>query len=226
SGTSRGSTGWGCRSNRRLRTSGNDHCTTRAAAPGSHPLIVLHGFTGHLVSESFLESELTDGSAEPQRAALARARADIVRWRRACEWLGPASTVHTLWETAAVPLMTALGFELATAVEHNDSVLAGTMRAGTLPVVLLVAPWDARLHALWRMAVTQALKRSAVWSVLFNGTHLRIVDAGRPYARRFVDFDIDLTLDHDHAFEAFWLLLHVSAFSGEPGEQSRLQTLV
>ncbi|PWT85569.1 MAG: hypothetical protein C5B57_02665, partial [Blastocatellia bacterium] len=189
-------------------------------------MIALPGFSGHLISQSFLETALTEGWDEPRRTAMARGREAIVRWRRSGEWLGPASTVQTLWHTAAVPLVNALGFERPTAVEHIDSVLAGTIRAGAHPVVLLVAPWDARLHALWRVAVTQAMRRSAVWSLLFNGTHLRIVDAGRLYARRFVDFDIDLALGYDRAFQAFWTLLHVSAFSGETGAQSRLQTLV
>ena len=39
--------------------------------------------------------------------------------------------------------------------------------------------------------------RSARWCVLFNGTHLRLVDAARPHSRRFVQFDLDTVADDE-----------------------------
>jgi len=77
-------------------------------------------------------------------------------------------------------------------------------RSDSHNVALLVAAWGERLDPLWRVAVRQAMRRFASWAVLFNGTHLRIVDATRPYARRYLEFDLDLAADDERAFAAFW----------------------
>ena len=53
------------------------------------------------------------------------------------------------------------------------------------------------------IAVRQARLRSARWCALFNGTHLRLVDAALPYSRRFVQFDLDTVADDEGAFAAF-----------------------
>src|SRR5438876_4677313 len=74
-------------------------------------------------------------------------------------------------------------------------------------VALLVAPWGERLDPLWRVAVTQAIRRFAAWGILFNGTHLRIVDPARPYARRYLEFDLELAADDERAFAAFWSVM-------------------
>ena len=141
------------------------------------------------------------------------------RWRRSCDWL-PGDQRHTLFETAAVPLVEILAFERPAAIERLDTILIATIRAGGQPVLLMVAPWGDRLDPLWRVAVTQAMRRSAAWTLLFNGTHLRIVDAGRLYARRF-DFDVDLAIDDERTCEAFWWLLHAAAFSAAAGTIAR-----
>ena len=77
-------------------------------------------------------------------------------------------------------------------------------RSDSHNIALLVAAWGERLDPLWRVAVTQAMRRFASWAVLFNGTHLRIVDATRPYARRYLEFDLDLAADDERTFAAFW----------------------
>ena len=74
-------------------------------------------------------------------------------------------------------------------------------------VALLVAAWGERLDPLWRVAVTQAMRRFASWAILFNGTHLRIVDPARPYARRYLEFDLDIAADDERAFAAFWSVM-------------------
>jgi hypothetical protein len=188
---------------------------------------MLPGYAGHLVSEGFLEEKLANSSTELHKTEPHLVRTHVARWRRSCQWLGPASALDTIWEAGAVPLLRALGFEHLSTVEHGEAVILGTARAGSRPVALLVAPWAARLQPLWRLAVSHAIRRSAAWSLLFNGTHLRIVDAGRPYARRFVEFDIDLMLDDERVFGAFWLLAHVSAFEENVScRQGRLQSIV
>ena len=156
------------------------------------------------------------------RADAVFARARAARWRRSCEGLGPASSVQTLLETGASPLVRILGFDPPTALEQLGPVIVGTLGAGTRPIVLLVSPWGTGLDGIWRLAVAQAVRRRAAWSLVFNGTHLRVVDADRLYARRFLQVDLDLVLDDERAFAAFWTLTHVSAFATVGSGRSRL----
>ena len=90
--------------------------------------------------------------------------------------------------------------------------VVATIRADREPLVLLVAAWDERLDPFWRTAVTEAIRRSAAWSILFNGTRLRVVEVERLYTRRFVEFEIDQALDEERTFAALWALLHATAF--------------
>jgi hypothetical protein len=163
---------------------------------------MLAGFGGHLLSESFLETHLaTAGSADD------RTRQRLAEQRRQCESLGPASSLRTLLDMAAAPLVELAGFEPPRDVEALDSVLVATIRCSTQHVLLLVAPWGERLEPFWRLAVTSALRRGASWCAMFNGASLRIVDPARPYSRRFLEFDLDLAADDERAFRAFWFVM-------------------
>src|SRR3989442_7419374 len=99
---------------------------------------MLPGFSGHLVSESFLEQELTSTRVEPATDDARFARQRLTRWHRSFGWLGPASTVRALLESAAAPLVDVLGFAGPTAIEFIDPVLIATLRSGSDPVLLLV----------------------------------------------------------------------------------------
>ena len=173
---------------------------------------MLPGFAGRLVSEYFLETELSGPASESAGSAVDLARARLRAWRRGCDWLGPASTVQAVFEAAAVPLVDTLGFDAPAQVERAHRCVVATIRADREPLVLLVAAWDERLDPFWRTAVTEAIRRSAAWSILFNGTRLRVVEVERLYTRRFVEFEIDQALDEDRTFAALWALLHATAF--------------
>jgi Eco57I restriction-modification methylase len=199
---------------------------------------MLPGLSGHLVSEFFLERELSAAGSvlpavhndprDPRKPGdTGAARRRLARWRGSCDWLGPATSVHALFEAAAAPLVEILAFEPPAAIERLDTNLIATIRAGGHPVLLMVASWGERLDPLWRAAVTQAMRRSASWALLFNGTHLRIVDAGRLYARRFLEFDVDLAIDDERTCAAFWSLMHAPAFATAPGsDRTPLRAIV
>ena len=126
-----------------------------------------------------------------------------------------------------MPLVDALGFDAPSRVERAHGCVVATIQADREPIVLLVSAWDERLDPLWRTAVTESIRRAAAWSILFNGTHLRVVDAGRLYARRFVEFELDLALDDERTFAALWSLLHATAFhAGSNGDRTRIRSLV
>ncbi len=182
---------------------------------------MLPGVGGHLVSEFFLESRLAAGEdGDEGRAAAERARRRLMLSRQRCHSIGPASSVRTLVEVAAAPLVEALGFEPPTDVAADPSVATASLRGASHNVALLVAPWGERLDPLWRVAVTHAIRRSASWCLMFNGTHLRLVDAARLYARRYIEFDVDLAIDDDRSFAAFWFVLRADRFERQ-GDRAR-----
>src|SRR5712692_4338295 len=183
---------------------------------------MLPGLDGHLVSCVFIEGQLPPIDS----ADVERARRDLIAWRTRCAMLGPASTPRGLLQTAAAPFFAALGFEAPGQVEAADSVLAATLRSGGHNVALLVTPWGEALDPLWRLAVTQAARRSAAWCVLFDGLHLRIVDAGRLYARRYLAFDLDLAIDDRRSFAALWRTAGSSSLTSDPADARSLHALV
>ena len=184
---------------------------------------MLPGCDGHLVSAAFLERQ----SAElAQTAWLDQRRRRLAAWSSVTRLLGPASTPGALLQTAAAPLVELLGFHTPERVERLDSVVAATLVSAATPVAIIVSSWAEPLDPLWRLAVTQALQRGAVWCVLFDGLRLRLIDASRLYARRYVEFDLDLVLDHPNAFAAFWRVFSATSLTADPGDSSSLHALV
>ena len=156
---------------------------------------MLPGFSGHLVSESFLERYLAARSAHAVDAA--RTRRALADWRRRSTALGPASGLRSLLELGAEPLVVALGLTGPSAVEPCGDVLTATVASCARPLALVVATWGARLDPLWRTAVVAARQRGAAWSVLFNGAAVRLVSAERLLSRRYAEFDLDLAADDE-----------------------------
>jgi hypothetical protein len=189
---------------------------------------MLPGFAGHLISEAFLEGHLNDGpSANPGEAvAAARARRQLAGWQHARALMGPASSLRTILAVGAEPLAAVLGFDGVADVAMLDAAMAATLHGSTGIVTLLVAPWGGRLDPLWRTAVSESMRRASAWCVLFNGTHLRIVDATRLFARRYTEFDLDQALDDGRVFEALWTLAHARTLSGDARGPRSLRALV
>src|SRR6187431_1359577 len=150
---------------------------------------MLPGADGHLVSTAFLERQSAELAQSPW---LDERRRRLAEWRGVTRMLGPASTPAAMLQTSAVPLVELLGFDTPERVERLNSVVAGTLASAATPVAIIVTSWAEPLDPLWRVAVTQALQRCAVWCVLFDGLRLRLVDASRLYARRYIEFDLDL----------------------------------
>src|SRR5579862_5320166 len=158
---------------------------------------MLPGFSGHLISESFLEDRLSNRHDDGVEAA-----SRLRTWRARCAHLGPASSVRAVHETAAVPLVHNLGFVTIGSPVPLKRGLAVSMRAENEPVVLITSDWGEPLGPLWRTAIEHAARQHAAWCVLFNGTNIRIVDSRRLYTRRHADVDIDLALEQERTAEA------------------------
>jgi hypothetical protein len=173
---------------------------------------MIAGFSGHLVSESFLENHLMD----PSRAAAPIPTGHLGTWQRGARGLGPASSLRALIDVGADPLVRMLGFTGIERCETQDSVAAATIVGASRPIVLLVAGWGRPLDPLWRAAVVHAKRRHAEWCILFNGTEIRLVDARRVHSRRYAQLDLDLIADHDRTAAALWALFSATAVASTP----------
>src|ERR671937_2941525 len=111
---------------------------------------MLTGVDGPLVSEAFLESTIIPAGPK-DAAAFNRACRELARCRRQWQTLGPASTVRAMFETGAVPLVAALGFDKPAEITPTDSGawLAATVQARGVPVAVIVTRWGERLDPLW-----------------------------------------------------------------------------
>ncbi|HEX3644424.1 MAG TPA: N-6 DNA methylase [Vicinamibacterales bacterium] len=176
---------------------------------------------GQLLSSAFIEQTLCTvvSSAESQ------ARRSLNRWRAGCATLGPASTPRTILQTAG-PLFAALGFEPPEGIEPIAPGIAASLRSGDRSVALLAAPWGDPRDPMWRLAVTHAARRSASWCLIFDGLHLRIVDAERLYARRFLEIDLDLAIDSSRGFSLLVRLFGAAALTGERHDPGSLHALI
>jgi hypothetical protein len=182
---------------------------------------MLHGFSGHLVAESFLAGQpAIDDTADACRRRLDTSRA---------AWLGrigPASAPRAILEAALVPLVGALGYGPPARVERAGDALVAVVAAGGCTVTVLAVPWGDRLDGYWRSAVAEAHRHATLWCLLFNGVTLRIVDARRLYSRRVADFDVALALDRADGFSALWRLAGPHALCTEPADPRSLHALV
>jgi hypothetical protein len=96
---------------------------------------MLPGFSGHLVSEFFLERYLSQQPPATDRTV--SCRRELVEWRRRCDALGPASGLRAVFEIGAEGFVRALGLTTPTEIEaHNDAPVAtlrGTRTVAPVP---------------------------------------------------------------------------------------------
>src|SRR5262249_7858123 len=64
------------------------------------------------------------------------------------------------------------------------------------------------------------------WCLCFNGRQLRVIDVDRPYARRFLEFDLRLAMEDARAFQLLWALLRPQAFAKSPQSVALLDQIV
>ena len=182
---------------------------------------MIAGLSGSLVSRQFaehgLEAAFGGRLGEGDRD---RGRRELRAWGRArASLLGPASSLRTLLDRGAAPLMAILGYEIGgleggvgDGSAHVPLAAPGGASAG-----LLVCPWGVDPDRLWRDAVREGIRLDARWSFVFNGVSLRLVDAARTFARRHVEIDLDLAAGDDRLFAVLWGALHARALAPAPG---------
>jgi hypothetical protein len=161
---------------------------------------MLPGVTGSLVSGSYLvEKVLPELDARPARDA----RGGMLRlqrwWTRAEASLGPASSARAVLDTGALPLVGALGYRVVQLEPHAGGFI-GALADETQPVALLCCGlWEADADRAWRGAVRAGRVAGVRWAFIYTGPRLRIVDAARTWARRWIEFDVATTLGDERS---------------------------
>jgi len=184
---------------------------------------MLPGIRGRLVSTYFasqlLETAFAGRLGERDRQAAQRRLATW--WTRCEQVLGPASSLRAMYDVAVAPLAALLSFTpgRVVSVPPRPFLLAPLDGPSAARVALVIAPWDADLGLTWRDARIHAAF-DVRWAFGFNGRTLRVIDAGRPYAGRFQEFDLDIVAGADRSFAVFWALVQARAFAPSPGAGS------
>jgi hypothetical protein len=84
---------------------------------------------------------------------------------------------------------------------------------GVTVAALLVTPWGQDLSAMWRDAVKHGIGLGVRWCFCVSGPWVRLADSRRTYSRRFIEFDLQVTLENDRAFSVMWGLLRAAALA-------------
>ena len=189
---------------------------------------MLAGLSGSLVSRHFAERILPqDFSGRLGEASLASAEKSFARWRRAqASQLGPASSIRSIWDLAAAPLVELLGFAAPQpAGDGFDNRYALLSPPGSR-VALVAAASNASLDNLWRDAARRGIGLDTAWVLCTNGRELRLVDTQRTYSRAYLQFDLQLAADHPATFGVLWALLREEAFRCGPEKASLVQEII
>ena len=173
---------------------------------------MIPGLSGSLVSRDALSSGLVDigrGSATPD-----------YRWFRA--WhnqiardLGPASSARHVYDRIAEPLTRALGLRITPCgTPDGSSSIHALLYRGDAPVAAFIATgWGADPASAWREAVRTAIGHGLKWTVVLTGPLARVFDATHTYSRRFVQFDLEITIQDPTSLNLFCALLGAAAFA-------------
>ena len=180
------------------------------------------GISGPLVAASVARDAVAD-RALAHDAACRRAFAAFERlWRRSDARHGPATGPRALHECAAVPLLALLGYQrLAHSEAAGPDRVEGLVVAGPRTrTAVLTSAWGTDLDLAWRAAATLGARTGARWCLAFNGVALRLIDAARPFAQRFVEVDLAGASRHWASFAQLWLLARAASLAerGAPGD--------
>jgi len=181
----------------------------------------LPGFAGHLITPSFLARTIkpVDGATSTQW----RRAAAVCQSARAC--LGPASNVRSVFDVAVTPLLTVLGLEPPSNIAVNGRSVSASVRMDEATVAIVAVSWAEPLDRFWRIAIAESVRRGARWCLVFNGLQMRVVDASRVYARRYVECDLPIVLDRVESFAGLVRVIGRHALFDDPVSQRSLQFL-
>jgi len=176
-----------------------------------------------LLAQSFLASI---GSATLPDTIRAAQRSWLSSHQRNVRQLGPVSTPRAIFESAVLPLLSALGYERVDDILFAGPVLAATARAQWGVAAVVVAPWSERLDTYWRLGIEAATQRGARWCLLFNGTDVRIISGARLYSKRFTAIDLTAAAEQENTIALLWRVASANVVCGNTSDDQSLDALV
>ncbi len=155
---------------------------------------MIAGVSGDLVSSTFLDRHLQSIGALPDQSTWTRQL--LQWWRRASRALGPAAAPRLVLDAGARPLLALLGYELSHVEPHAWGFGARVTALAGSRALLLTTAWTTPALTGWRLAVDACLVEGVEWALLFNGRSLVVADVTRPWARRYLAFDLASVCAH------------------------------
>jgi len=175
---------------------------------------MIPGVTGELLSSAYLAryvGEHEHGGARPD----AWARGVVRWWRHARQSLGPASPPRAILDIGALPFLALLGYTVAR-VEPTPWGHVGVLAGDGGPSAAFVsAGWGVPADGAWRHALRTSLAARLPWALVFNGSHLTLIDGSRPWTRRLLGFDLETVCRNPLAMHALWMLARAEALGAD-----------
>ena len=139
--------------------------------------------------------------------------------------LGPTATARTIFDTVAEPLLRSLGFDISV-VQSGSETVGALLTISARPVAALIAaPWVVPLRSLWRQAVRCGLAHQVRWTICVNGSAIAVFDVERAYARRWVEFELEVALEVERSLGVLCTLLGARALS-RSGDRAVLERVL
>src|SRR5262245_23203286 len=113
---------------------------------------MIAGFSGHLVSEQFLEQQIAHLPQPNQRHSF---DAGPRMCRERLQRFGPTSSVRVLLECGAAPIASEFGFPVVADVSLLEHAAMASLRTDHTVVALVVTRWGERLDTWWRPAIVE-----------------------------------------------------------------------
>ncbi len=174
---------------------------------------MLPGIAGRLIAEAGLEQRL---GTRPVEAAVLEAHRSFRHWRLRGAQLGPASSLRAMSEVGAGPLALVLGYVPSAYSTQAGSVAVLDLVTSTSRIPCLVCTWAARMDPLWRSGALAGLSHGSRWGLMFNGTHLRVLDGVCSHSKRWLEFDLDLAAGEIRTFAALWMTVRAEMLTAAP----------
>jgi hypothetical protein len=178
---------------------------------------MLPGIGGSLLGGAFLEQALDEASSELGQPPFVRLQR---WWQRVDRTLGPASSVRAVLDVGALPLADICGTHVLHIEPHGRGLVGLLGSRHQASVVLHTTTWDADAEAAWRDTIRAGRSGGVRWGLVYTGPRLRIVDASRTWSRRFIEFDLRVTLADERSTTALWLVLAGAFHTGDSGDMA------
>jgi hypothetical protein len=187
---------------------------------------VIAGMSGALLSHDAIDELLVRPDPAVVTFAADRRHRQLRAWHAGVRArFGPTASARAIFDAVAEPLARELGFDVAVADSSAQSVAALLTSAGRPVAVLIAAPWIVPARSLWRQAVRHGLAQQVRWAIGVNGNAIAAFDVQRPFARRWLEFDLEIALDLERSLVVLCALLSAPALV-ESGDASALERVI